>query len=91
MIFIKGGIMMLKLREERKEDKYFVCTARQDIGIHFYVSDEEGTPVPRGTLFIITNDGYLVRTCSIGSVIAEALGLQLDKEGRIMLEPKVEL
>ena len=83
--------MMLKLWEERKEDKYFLRTARQYSGIHFYVSDEEGTPVPRGSLFMITNYGYLVRSYSIGSVIAEALGLQLDKEGRIMLEPKVEL
>ena len=82
---------MLKLWEERKEDKYFLRTIRQYTGIHFYVSDEEGKPIPGGSLFVITNNGYLERSYNIGSVIAEALGLKLDKEGRIAINSEEEI
>lgn len=81
---------MLKIWEERDRNEYFLRAMRTYNGIHFYVADKEGKPVPNGSLFIISENGYLTRCWLVGEVIAKELGLRLDTHGRIMLEPEVE-
>ena len=75
---------MIKLWENKKDCEFFLKVGYDELGhIDVYITDTTGERLLCGNILTFTAWGVLIRNSSINRVLADAVGISLDTQGRI--------